>query len=43
MAAQTRVAEAVMPGTERERASTMTLDIPGTNTRLLVYSDMNAR
>jgi hypothetical protein len=36
-------AEGVMPAAMRESTSAMTLDVPSTNTRLLVYSDMNAR
>ncbi len=40
MAAQTRAA---MPETGRESASAMTLEVSGTNTRMLVYFDMNAR
>ncbi len=43
MAAQTGAAVAAMPETGRESASAMTLDVPGTNTRMLVYFDMNAR
>jgi hypothetical protein len=43
MAVQTGAAEAEMPAAGRESASAMTLDRPGTNTRLHVYSDMNAR
>ncbi len=43
MAAQTGAAVAAMPETGRESASAMTLDVPGTNTRMLGYSDMNAR
>jgi hypothetical protein len=43
MAAQTGADVAAMPETGRESASAMTLDVPGTNTRMLVYFDMNAR
>jgi hypothetical protein len=32
-----------MPESRRERVFATTLDVPGANTRLLVYSDMNAR
>ncbi len=42
MAEQAGAAVAAMPETGRESASAMTLDVPGTNTRMLVYSDMNA-
>jgi hypothetical protein len=43
MAPQTGAAMAAMPETGRESASAMTLDVPGTKTKLLGYSDMNAR
>jgi hypothetical protein len=36
-------AAAMPPEIGRESASTTTLDVPDTNTRLLVYSDINAR
>jgi hypothetical protein len=43
MASQTWAAVAAMPETGRESPSAITLDVPGTNTRMLGYSDMNAR
>ncbi len=43
MATHTGVAVAAMLEAGRESASAMTLDVPGTNTRMLGYSDMNAR